>query len=712
MQLEYVVNKQRADFYQAQWNRATDPRKRVMRHYDWAVELLRAGETQKAIEGFESLLETAASQDVHLTPTETRAVRMSQVQAFLRLGETQNCCDKHNQDSCLLPLRGDGIYTRPQGPREAVRLLLVQLADVPDDLAARWLLNLAYMMLGEYPAAVPEQWLIPPQAFESDYDINRFVDVAPSVGLDTFGLSGGCVIEDLDGDDDLDIMRSDIAFDGQLRLFRTNGDGTFTDRTKQSGLMGEVGGLNLIHADYNNDGRPDVLVLRGGWFGPEGHFPLSLLRNEGHGRFTDVTEEAHLSIRHPTQTAVWFDYNNDGWLDLFVGTESVTNDRRKCCLYRNERNGTFTECASETGTAVNAFVKGVASGDFNNDGRPDLYISCIGEPNILLRNDGPAAADKAPVNWQFTNVTASAHVASPRFSFPCCWWDYDNDGWEDIFVCGYPSDRGPASAAAAYLQIPSHAETPRLYRNRHDGSFDDVTEAVGLNTPILGMSANFGDLDNDGFLDLYIGTGSPEFAALVPNRMFRNDGGKKFQDVTTSGGFGHLQKGHGIAFADINNDGQQDVYIVMGGAYAGDGYYSLLFANPGHDNRWIKLQLEGVQSNRSAIGARIKVNVVTTAGPRTVYRTVNTGASFGSSPLRQEIGLGQATSIQSVEIFWPTTGKTQIIDALELDRFYKIREGEPRAVAVPLVRFDFPQPTHDSAHHDVLTGDTQRSNRP
>ena len=168
------------------------------------------------------------------------------------------------------------------------------------------------------------------------------------------------------------------------------------------------------------------------------------------------------------------------------------------------------------------------------------------------------------------------------------------------------------------------------------------------------MGANFGDLDNDGWLDFYLGTGDPSLSTLIPNRMFRNADGKFFQDVTTSGGFGHIQKGHGISFADFDNDGDQDIYEVMGGAYAGDNYRNVLFLNPGHGNHWITLKLEGIRSNRAAMGARIRVTVQTAQGERSIYKTVSTGGSFGASPLRQEIGLGQAKAIRSVEIFWPT----------------------------------------------------------
>src|SRR5690606_28194883 len=212
------------------------------------------------------------------------------------------------------------------------------------------------------------------------------------------------------------------------------------------------------------------------------------------------------------------------------------------------------ECAEEAGVDIVGFVKGVVSGDFNNDGRPDLYLSRLDGANHLLRNDGPAAGD----GWRFTETAAAAGVAEPFRSFTGWFWDYDQDGWEDLFVAGY-NVQDAGDVAADYLGLPHTGERARLYRNRGDGTFGDASREAGLDRLLHTMGGNHGDLDNDGWPDLYLGTGDPDFTTLVPNRMFRNAGGVRFQDVTTSGGFGQLQKGHGIAFADLDNDGDQDI---------------------------------------------------------------------------------------------------------------------------------------------------------
>jgi hypothetical protein len=205
------------------------------------------------------------------------------------------------------------------------------------------------------------------------------------------------------------------------------------------------------------------------------------------------------------------------------------------------------------------------------------------------------------------------------------------------------------------------------------------------------MGANFGDIDNDGWLDMYLGTGNPDFRSLVPNRMFKNIGGKKFADVTSSARVGNLQKGHGVAFADLDNDGDQDIFIETGGAFKGDVYYNSLYVNPGqNNNNWISILLEGIHSNRSAIGAHIVVTFTENGKQRTVYRDVNSGGSFGASPLRKEIGIGSAKVIDELIIKWPTTGDVQVFKAIEPCQFLKIKEGSDHIEKINLkpLRFD------------------------
>ena len=187
------------------------------------------------------------------------------------------------------------------------------------------------------------------------------------------------------------------------------------------------------------------------------------------------------------------------------------------------------------------------------------------------------------------------------------------------------------------------------------------------------MGSNFGDFDNDGFLDMYLGTGDPDFATLVPNRMFRNIAGKRFAEITASSGTGNLQKGHGVACGDWDRDGNVDIFIEMGGAVNGDKYHNILFQNPGHDNHWLTVKLIGDKTNRAAIGARIKV-VTAEPSPQTFYRHVSSGSSFGANPLQQTIGLAKAERIAVLEINWPTSETTQVFRDVAVDQAIAITE--------------------------------------
>jgi hypothetical protein len=215
----------------------------------------------------------------------------------------------------------------------------------------------------------------------------------------------------------------------------------------------------------------------------------------------------------------------------------------------------------------------------------------------------------------------------------------------------------------------------KLYKNLGNGTFRDVTAEVGLGRVFMPMGANFGDIDNDGFLDMYLGTGNPTYSSLLPNVLLHNKQGKFFTDVTASSGTGELHKGHAVAFADIDNNGDEDLLTEIGGAVPGDSHAFRLFENPGHGNDWISLHLVGVKTNHAAIGVRIKVTVKNEGKEkRSIYRTVGSGGSFGASPLTQHIGLGKSAHNVDLEIWWPTSNSRQTFTNLAPNQFLEIKE--------------------------------------
>ncbi|HEY4088698.1 MAG TPA: FG-GAP-like repeat-containing protein [Bryobacteraceae bacterium] len=541
---------------------------------------------------------------------------------------------------------------------KATEYFLAILRRSPDDLDARWLLNVTAMLAGGYPGSVPAQYRIDPSLLASKENVVHLTDVASAAGLVRRGMSGGLIIDDFDSDGLFDVMISSQNDCVPLQFFHNNGDGTFTDRAAQAGLSNQAGGLSMIQTDYNNDGCTDIFLLRGGW---EWARRKSLLRNNCDGTFTDVTRKAGLmDPPRATQTAVWTDIDRDGKLDVLIGNENAPMQ-----LFLNQGDGKFVDIAESAGVNKTGFVKAVVAGDYDNDGYPDLYVSNFRGQHFLFHNNH----DKT-----FTDVTQEAGIGQQGPTFPAWFFDYDNDGLLDLFVGGYYSSL--SDVASGYLGKPQKGEPLRLFHNLGNGKFRDVAPEVGLNKVFLPMGHNFGDIDNDGYLDFYLGEGNPSFAHIYPNVFFHNDGGKHFTDITASSGMGILPKGHGIAFADLDNDGDEDVVAVMGGPDPGDEHNTRLFENPGVGNDWLSVHLVGVKSNRAAIGARIKVTARDGGEkPREIYRTVGSGGSFGANPFEQHIGLGKDATVQSVEIRWPSSDTPQIVTNTGKNRVIEIREG-------------------------------------
>lgn len=654
--------------------------------YRKASALLQLGEEQKAVELFEEILNNTSRFEF-----EQRIAAMKDLaMAYMRLGERTNCFHNHTAESCIFPISMAGIHKDKTGSEKAIELYKQLLAENPEDLESRWLINVAYMTTGGYPQQVPPGLLLQVLNEDTLNSIKPFTDVAANMGLNINNQAGGSIVEDFNNDGYPDIITSSWSLKEPMHYSRNNGNGTFTDISDSSGLGYITGGLNITQTDYNNDGYKDIFVFRGGWKGKFGKEPNSLLRNNGDGTFTDVTKASGIFSIHPTQTGTWADFNNDGWLDLFIGNESMPGGELHTSeLYINNKNGTFTEAAAKSGCNVIDYVKGVTSGDYDNDGKTDIFISTITGHKILLKNE---SVNGGAV--KFRDVTQQAGIGNDLTrTFPCWFFDYDNDGWLDILVCGYEFTKSLAFYAAAEAMksgVGGNSGKVILFRNKQDGTFEDVSIKTGLNKVAFAMGSNFGDIDNDGYLDIYLGTGNPPFQSLVPNKLFRNVNGERFMDVTTSARIGNLQKGHAVSFADMDNDGNEDIYIEMGGAFVGDAYENSFYLNPGQNkNHWVNLSLEGTASNKAAIGAKIKLIISENNIERVVYRDVNSGGSFGSNPLRQHIGLGKAEVINRVEIKWPTTGKVQIFENLPVNMNFKIKEGEKVFKTFNLSRIDF-----------------------
>ncbi len=655
----FFLNTERAKAIDLKLSKATSLQEQLSLKVQLAYELLQAGETKSTVKLLANVIMTADSLRI---PVQKDIYDLLGI-AYLRYGEQENCCAKHTGESCIIPISPKAQHTKPRGSELALNAFNKVLETNPTDYQTMWLLNIAYMTLGKYPQDVPPQYLI---LFKDDEVIDankKFKDIAPERGIDAIGLSGGSILDDFNNDGHLDIICSSYGLKDPLTFYINNGNGTFTDATKNSGLHGELGGLNIVQTDYNNDGYLDILVLRGGWWDAVGEIPNSLLRNNKNGTFTNVTIEAGLLSFSPTQTASWADVNLDGYLDLFIGNESKIGGKQYPCeMHLNNGNGTFTNVAKTAGLNFNGYVKGAVFGDINLDGLPDLYVSILGEKNKLFLNKGGNKQD-----FKMEDISQKAGTGEPINSFPCAMLDFNNDGLQDIFVSGYSVDRLNKVAedmALELLQKPLTANTPRLYLNKGNNAFEDYTQASGFDKKICyTMGMNIGDIDNDGWQDLYLGTGAPDYSTIVPNRMFKNAEGKKIKEITYSGGFGQLQKGHGMSFGDVDNDGDQDIYVVLGGAIEGDTYQNELFINPATNTNWLTLKLIGSEGcNTAAIGSSVHITAINADGSeKNIYQEVNSGGSFGANSLQQEVGLGEAKSIKKIEIQWMDKARSKSI---------------------------------------------------
>ncbi len=509
-----------------------------------------------------------------------------------------------------------------------------------------------------------------------------FTDVTESSGIafrHVAGMTGrkhiaetmgsGAAFLDYDGDGDLDAYLVQSGFLPDERppdnpggsLYENIGDGEFTDVTEAAGVANDLGyGMGIAVADYDNDGDQDIYITNYG--------PNVFYRNDGDGSFTDITEAAGVGDDRWGASAAFLDYDSDGLLDLFVVNYLVAPlDMTPCrnadnpdlleychprlyegvgdVLYRNNGDGTFAD-VSEAAGVVNPLEGrglGVAIADYNNDGRPDIYVANDTTRNFLYENDGDGT---------FTDVSLLAGcgyngMGLPEGGMGVDFGDVDDDGWLDL------------------ISVHSTTETNTLYRNLQ-GFFMDATAAASVGASTLPMTAfgtDFADFDNDGVLDLFVVNGHVQDVIAMLNdaytypqrdQLFRGVGGGVFEDVSNSSGtyFDERHVGRGAAFGDYDDDGDVDVLVSNSNQPA-----VLLRNDGGSESGWLRVVVEGSVSNRDGIGARVHV----TANGVTRIAEVQSGSSYCSaSDQRLLFGLGEATRAERIDVTWPS-GRTSAL---------------------------------------------------
>lgn len=592
---------------------------------------------------------------------------------------------------CTLPL------TRPheekQHSRRAMELLTLLLDRYdPEDRLHRWLLNFSAMTIEEFPQGVPERYRLDSpfvDAFYGDtarrrrekYSWLRFTDRARELGVENFGAGRGVAVEDFDRDGDLDLVATGARF--SVRYFRNEAGRAFTDLTDAMGLAGMLQPFTVTAADFDNDGWVDLLVAR-----PFDHYDLFRNR-EGRG-FENVTRASGLlDGKAPDELAAswvtaWGDVENDGDLDLFVANWAfkmpflsgiMARPRMDSKLFVNDGGGRFHDGGRELGlepVLADRYFIGAAFGDYDGDGFADLFLSSpLRGTSVLLRNEGGLRFSPSPA---YTRTEPG---------FTGAFLDANQDGRLDLFHAGF------GDARTSILQ-GVFGEKRQEYKTNHssillqeaDGRFREHNEAFGgLDMPMSTMGASYGDLDNDGCFDFYLGTGNPEPWFIAPKLMYvgvardRRCTGE-LENVSMLEGFGNVQKGHGIVFFDFDGDGDQDVYSALGGMWPADQWVSQLFVNESAlQASWLEVRLRGRKTNYFGVGARLKVTARTADGTEVVrYRQMDNTTGFGSAPYLAHVGLADAVAVEGVEVEWPASGCRHTYSA-ELRRLNLLDEG-------------------------------------
>ncbi len=475
-----------------------------------------------------------------------------------------------------------------------------------------------------------------------DYDRDGYLDLYITSGTWIEGLSEGSQPEQMPGN----------------HLYRNRRDGTFEDVTKKADVGGPWYSMGITVGDFNNDGYPDIFVSNYG--------QNVLLRNDGNGTFTDISKRAGVDGGQEFSVgAVWLDYDNDGFLDLYVGNYlnfdpeykyyyapdgfpgPMAYDSQKDVLYHNKGDGTFEDVTESMGIAdVDGRAMGVGAADYDEDGFMDIYVANDHTLNYLFHNEG----GKKFTDRGTMTGTAFSQAGEATVSMSVDFADFNNDGLLDMFV----SDDTYCS----------------LYKNNGNGTYTDKSYASGLATAcaqFVGWSSSFVDYDNDGDVDIFKTNGALKHLYGHEDQLLENVDGEKFIDVSLQRGeyFSREYVGRGTCLGDYDNDGDMDVLIVNL-----NDHCRFLRNNKGNQNNWLMLDLEGTSSNRDGIGARIKIS---SGGRVQIAQKKTTTGYLSQNDPRIHFGLEKNEVVDRIEINWPS-GKVQVLENIKANQIIEIKE--------------------------------------
>lgn len=453
---------------------------------------------------------------------------------------------------------------------------------------------------------------------------------------------------------------------------------SFTDVTNSAGLSQTGLNYGVAVADFNNDGHDDVFATRYNIGG-------LLYKNLGNGHFMDITSMAGIATYPTAQFAVWGDVNNDGWLDLFVAARDEQN-----ALYLNNQNETFIEVATTAGVATGAKVKSALFSDYNNDGWLDIYLARLGAENILYKNNQDGS---------FSNVTILAGATDPLISMGAIFFDYDNDNDKDLYLthdANIPNILYRNNGNGTFTDVSAISGTnvagqgmgvdagdinndgwPDLFitnlgantllLNQGNGSFTNITQLAGVGDLGMGWGCSFFDFDNDGWQDIYLANDS--YFSPYPNVLYHNNGDLTFSAVSGNSPLNSMEAGYGMGCFDFDNDGDVDVYLAN---YSGSIGNQLFRNELDNQNNWLKVKAIGTQSNKAGIGAKLRLEV----GGQLLIDEVNGGSGWASqNSLTLHFGLGTAEIIDLMTVTWPS-GIVDSFTSLPVNQLVNVIEGE------------------------------------